>query len=158
MCAFSKYNVMNQNSKSCSNVDPWANLCDIKRFPIPISIISTHLKITDAGKLTDSIAFSNRKISSWSKWSVPVLPLWRANAAAQALWILFTQFSNSTCVWDVKGIFYIWIRWIFLSSFFFSSFFSFIFFYPNSTGFLYINVSNRIYTYSCYVKSILILY
>lgn len=46
--------------------------------------------------LTDSIAFSKRNISSCNKWRVPVLPRWRANAAAQAECILFTQFSSST--------------------------------------------------------------
>jgi hypothetical protein len=46
---------------------------------------------------TDSIALSKRNISSCSKCNVPVLPRWRAKAAAQAEWMLLTQFSNSTC-------------------------------------------------------------
>lgn len=54
-------------------------------------------------QLTDSMAFSKRKISSCNKCNVPVFPRCRANAAAQALWMLFTQFSNSTffCFIDV---------------------------------------------------------
>ena len=46
--------------------------------------------------LTDSMERSSRKMSSWSRWRVPVLPRWRANAAAQALWMLLIQFSSST--------------------------------------------------------------
>lgn len=46
--------------------------------------------------LTDSMAFSRRKISSCSRCSVPVLPRCRAKAAAQAEWMLLTQFSSST--------------------------------------------------------------
>lgn len=38
---------------------------------------------------------SRRRISSWSKWRVPVFPRCRAKAAAQAEWILLTHVSNS---------------------------------------------------------------
>lgn len=46
------------------------------------------------------MAFSKRKISSCKRCKVPVFPRWRAKAAAQALWMLFTQFSSST--WNFK--------------------------------------------------------
>ena len=44
---------------------------------------------------TDSMDRSRRRISSCSRWSVPVLPRWRAKAAAQAEWMLLTHVSNS---------------------------------------------------------------
>lgn len=54
------------------------------------------IEASEKKSLTESIALSKRPISSWRRWRVPVFPRWRANAAAHAECILFTQFSNST--------------------------------------------------------------
>lgn len=58
----------------------------------PRTVLSVHIEKT----LTDSRAFSTLNTSSDNKWNVPVFPRCLANAAAQAEWMLFIQFSNST--------------------------------------------------------------
>lgn len=96
-------------------------------------------------KLTDSIDLSRRKISSCSKCNVPVLPRWRANAAAQAEWMLFTQFSSSTwhgaCTNKERRHFLIII---FANKTFYTRFWLFISVQPRDTGRLFLQVSKAV--------------